>query len=145
LKINIDRSDEYNEIEITIKCRTIDEKLEKVISNIRLYNKSISGKKNGSVYFLDPEDVFYIDTVDERVFIYTKDSMYETSLKLYEIEEQLMGSSIIRVNKSMILNLMKISHITPLLNGRMAAALENGEKVVVTRQYVPAFKRKLGL
>ncbi len=108
MKINIDQSDEYNEIEITIKCRTVDEKLEKLISNIRLYNKSISGKKDGNAYFLDPENALYIDTVDERVFIYTKDCRYETTLKLYEIEEQLMGTSIIRVNKSTILNLMFI-------------------------------------
>lgn len=145
MKINIDRSDEYNEIEITIKCNIVDEKLEKVISHIRLYNKLISGKKDGSVYFLNPEDVLYIDTVDERVFIYTKDCMYETNLKLYEIEEHLMGTSIIRVNKSTILNLMKIDHIAPLLNGRIAASLENGEKFVVSRQYVSAFKTKLGL
>lgn len=144
LKINIEQSSIYSEVEITIKCNSIDERLEKLISNIRLYSSTISGKKDGKIYFLKPEDVLYFDTVDEKVFIYTVDNVYETSLKLYEIEEQFSHTSIIRVSRSTILNLMKIEYVSPLLNGRIEAVLQNGEKVIISRQYVPAFKSKLG-
>jgi len=89
LKINIEQSSLYNEVEITIKCNSIDESLEKLISSLRLYSSTISGKKDDKVYFLRPEDVLYFDTVDEKVFIYTADSIFETSLKLYEIEPAL--------------------------------------------------------
>jgi DNA-binding LytR/AlgR family response regulator len=145
LKINIEESSGYSEVEITIKCASIDENLERLISGIRLFNSSISGKKDGSVYFLKPEEVLYFDTVDERVFIYTSDGVYETNLKLYELEERFSGTSILRIGKSMILNLLKIDHISPLLNGRIQAVLVNGEKVIISRQYVPGFKNKLGL
>ncbi len=144
MKINIDQSSDYNEVEITIKCNNIDERLEKLISSIRLYSSMISGKKGDKVYFLKLEDVLYFDTVDEKVFIYTAASIYETSLKLYEIEERFAGTSIVRVNKATVLNLMKIDHVSSLLNGRLEAVLQNGEKVIISRQYVPAFKAKLG-
>jgi len=144
LKINIEQSSLYNEVEITIKCNSIDESLEKLISSLRLYSSTISGKKDDKVYFLRPEDVLYFDTVDEKVFIYTADSIFETSLKLYEIEERFIGTSIIRVNKSTVLNLIKIDYVSPLLNGRIQAVLQNGEKVIISRQYVSAFKKKLG-
>ncbi|KUO73080.1 MAG: hypothetical protein APF77_20645 [Clostridia bacterium BRH_c25] len=144
MKINIEQSSLYNEVEITIKCNSIDESLEKLISSLRLYSSTISGKKDDKVYFLRPEDVLYFDTVDEKVFIYTADSIFETSLKLYEIEERFIGTSIIRVNKSTVLNLIKIDYVSPLLNGRIQAVLQNGEKVIISRQYVSAFKKKLG-
>jgi len=144
LKINIEQSDVYNEVEITIKCNKIDENLEKLLSSIRIYNSTISGKKEDKIYFLKPEEVLYFDTVDEKVFIYTIDSIYETNLKLYEIEERFSGTSIIRVSKSTVLNLLKIDYVSPLSNGRIEAMLQNGEKVIISRQYVPVFKNKLG-
>lgn len=144
MKINIEQSDVYNEVEITIKCNKIDESLEKLLSSIRLYNSTISGKKDDKIYFLKPEEVLYFDTVDERVFIYTIDNVYETNLKLYEIEERFSGTSIIRVSKSTVLNLFKIDCVSPLSNGRIEAMLQNGEKIIISRQYVPVFKNKLG-
>jgi DNA-binding LytR/AlgR family response regulator len=145
LKINIEQSNAYSEVEITIKCSSVDESLEKLISSIRLYSSTISGKKQDKIYFLKPEDIFYFDTVDDKVFIYTVDSVYETNLKLYELEEYFAGTGIIRVSKSIILNLMKIECVSPLLNGRIETVLQNGEKVIISRQYVPIFKSKLGL
>ncbi|NLV35548.1 MAG: LytTR family transcriptional regulator [Clostridiaceae bacterium] len=145
MKINIEQSNAYSEVEITIKCNSIDESLENLISSIRLYNSTISGKKGDKIYFLKPEDVLYFDTVDEKVFIYTADSVYETNLKLYEIEERFVGTSIIRISKSIVLNLIKIDYVSPLLNGRIEAVLQNGEKVIISRQYVPVFKSKLDL
>lgn len=144
LKINIDQSNDYHEVEITIKCNRIDESLEKLISSIRLYSSTICGKKDDKIYFLRPEDVFYFDTVDEKVFIYTKDSVYETNLKLYEIEDRFKGTSIMRVSKSTVLNLLKIDNVSPFFNGRIEAVLQNGEKVIISRQYVSTFKNKLG-
>lgn len=144
LKISIEQSNAYNEVEITIKCNGIDESLEKLISSIRLYSSTISCKKGDKVYFLKPEDVLYFDTVDEKVFIYTVNDIYETNLKLYEIEERFMGTGIIRVSKSTVLNIIKIEYVSPLLNGRIEAVLQNGEKVIISRQYVAAFKNKLG-
>ena len=144
MKIIIEQSNIYSEVEITIKCSSIDESLEKLISSIRLYSSTISGKKDDKIYFLKPEDVLYFDTVDEKVFIYTADNVYETNLKLYEIEERFSDTSILRVSKSTVLNLIKIDYVSPLLNGRIEAMLQNGEKVIISRQYVPAFKSKLG-
>lgn len=144
LKINIEQSGEFSEVEITIKCSCIDEDLERIISRLRLYGSAVSARKDDKVYFLKPEDILYFDTVDEKVFIYTIDSVYETNLKLYELEERFTGTGIIRVNKSTVLNLMKINYVSPLLNGRIEAVLQNGEKVIISRQYVPLFKKKLG-
>ena len=50
-----------------------------------------------------------------------------------------------RISKSCILNVMTLKNVRALLNGKMEAELENGEKVIVTRHYVETLKQKLGL
>ena len=49
----------------------------------------------------------------------------------------------LRVSKSTLLNLMKVSAIKPALNSRFTAVLQSGEQVVITRKYVPALKKAL--
>ena len=49
----------------------------------------------------------------------------------------------IRVSKSMIVNLMKITSVRPALNGRFSAVLKNGEEIIISRKYVPALKQIL--
>jgi DNA-binding LytR/AlgR family response regulator len=143
LKITIEQLEDFNDVEISIKCHSVDERLENLISTIRLYGSSISGRKDNKTCFLKLEDVLYFDTVDEKVFIYTLDSVYETNLKLYALEERFEGTSIIRVSKSIILNLMKVESVSPLLNGKIEAELQNGEKIIISRQYVSKLRQKL--
>ncbi len=45
----------------------------------------------------------------------------------------------------MVLNLNKIKHLSPAFGGRFEALLENDEKVIISRQYVPGLKERLGL
>ena len=49
-----------------------------------------------------------------------------------------------RCSKSMILNAGKTDYVLPSLSGRFEAALDNGEKVIISRQYVSTLKRLLG-
>ncbi|WMJ89315.1 LytTR family DNA-binding domain-containing protein [Anaerocolumna sp. MB42-C2] len=145
MRINIEQSKDVNETEITIKCQSQTEEVERIISAIQLLNHTITGKAEGKTYFVKLEDILYFDTVDERVFIYTKNKVYETGLRLYEIEEKFADTSVIRVSKSSILNLMKVEQITPLLNGRIKAILQNEESIIISRQYIHNFKKKLGI
>ena len=50
-----------------------------------------------------------------------------------------------RISKSMIVNIEKILHISPALGGRFEAVLENDEKVIISRLYVPILKNKFGV
>ena len=50
-----------------------------------------------------------------------------------------------RCSKAMILNLAKVRSVAPSLNGRFEARLTNGESVIISRQYVPDLKKRLGM
>ena len=66
-------------------------------------------------------------------------------LKLYEIEEWLSGGSFFRNSKSQVVNLKKIKSLCPEFGGRIEAVLENGEILMVSRQYSKSLKERLGL
>ena len=145
MKLLIDQSPDNEEVEVTIKCGLIDPGLEKLIEQIRLYSFSVIAKRDGKTFQIRLGDVFYFESVDNRTFVYTEQEVYECGLKLYELESQVAKANFVRISKSCILNVMTLKNVRALLNGKMEAELENGEKVSVTRHYVETLKQKLGL
>jgi DNA-binding LytR/AlgR family response regulator len=118
-----------------------------VVAQLRLLGKqkTITGKYNGEIYFLDYNDVIYFDTADRKTFIYTIDKVYETALKLYQLEDMLKDTSFMRASKKMILNIKKINSIGHTFSGKMIATLINGEKAEISRMYEPLLREKLGI
>lgn len=145
MKLLIDQSPENQEVEITIKCGIIDEALEELIGQIRLYSFSIAAKKDGRTYTVSLNDIYYFESIDNRTFLYTEREVYECGARLCELEQQLTKTDFVRVGKACILNIKRLKSVRALLNGKMEAELDNGEKVIINRHYVEALKQKLGL
>jgi len=102
------------------------------------------GKTNDKTISLPLSQIYYFDSVDNKTFAYDKNTVYDVNLKLYQLEEKLVNTPFIRVNKSMIVNTRKLKTFKSTINGRMEATLINGEKVKISRSYVPLLKEKLG-
>ena len=145
MKLKIEQSPEIKDEEIIIRCSTVSDRLKSLIEEIRLYTFSVAGTKDGRSYCVGLEDIFYIESVDERIFIYRQNDVLECRLKLYELEEKLSGTNFLRISKSCILNLNHLESVSPQFDGRLEALLENGEKVIINRHYVKAFKEKFGI
>ena len=90
-------------------------------------------------------DIFYVESVDFKTFIYTESTIYQSKLRLYEVEDLLKESDFLRVNRQIILNVNKIYSVSSAGGGRIEAILDNGEKVIVSRQYAPLLKVRFGL
>jgi DNA-binding LytR/AlgR family response regulator len=90
-------------------------------------------------------NVFYAESVDLKTFIYAERIVYRSKLKLYEVEELLNSADFLRVSKQTIVNVRKIRSVASAGEGRFQATLLNDEKVIVSRQYVPALKKRFGL
>jgi DNA-binding LytR/AlgR family response regulator len=109
MKITIEEIKNLTETEIIIKCKERDESVENVISTLRLFDMNVIVKKDDVKYILSPSDIYYFDSVDDKVFCYTNDNVYETTNRLYEIEEIFKNSTFLRVNKNQILNVNMIN------------------------------------
>lgn len=145
VKLIIEEDKRYQETEIRVTCPALTRELEELIAVIRLHTLSFSARKGDQTYLLALDDICYFESVDGRTFAYTADEVYETDLRLYQLEEELARTRFLRVSKSALLNLSHLRSVRPVSNGRMAGALDNGEEIIISRKYVAALKKKLGL
>ena len=145
MKVTILEKKADEEDELIVRCDYLDESLTKLINQFKIGKGKMNFYKDSKIVFLEPEEVLYFESVDDTVFAYTKDSVYETKLKLYQLEEELPASTFFRANKAVIVNLDKIDSLAPVFGGRFEAVLENGYKVVVSRNYLSTLKELLGL
>ena len=98
MKINIYENPEISETEIIINCTTTDESITKIISMLRYLTKKITGMKSPRHLFWKRKKILYIESVDKKTFLYTKNDIYESSLRLYELEDKLAGNDFFRVS-----------------------------------------------
>ena len=145
MKITIETPKEGEEDEIIVRCATLDDRLMKLISSLKTDSFQLTGYVDDKIVKLLPKDVFYFESVDNRVYAYAGKGVYEVHKKLYEIEEEYANTDFLRISKSAIVNVAKIAYIRPLLNGRFEAKLKNDEKIIINRQYVLELKKKLGI
>lgn len=145
IKITIENIPDGIESEIIIRCNEVDESLLQLIYSIKSASKKLVGTTDLQMHIINPKDVFYFESVDNKVFIYCQKNVFESRLKLYEIEKIYENWDFFRASKSIILNITKIDSVKSIFYGRFEALLQNGEKVFISRQYVPVLRKKLGL
>ena len=144
MKIVINENPALLETEVVVNCRQ-DEQILKVIASLRVFDQKVTGTVNGQTFLLSPSEILYIDTVDKKTFLYTEGAVYETPLKLYELEEKLVAEDFFRASKSSIINFGRIKSLRPDFGGRMILTMSNGEQLAVSRQYALTIKTKLGI
>ena len=128
---------------VLIRCRAVTEEVREIEAFVKSRQGSLSGVRDERQYEVAIADLYYIESVDGKTFLYTKDQVYETPYRVYELESLLKANAFLRVSKSTLLNLMKIRAIRPALNGRFSAVLQSGEEVIISRNYVKDLKSAL--
>ena len=126
-----------------IRCHEVTEEVKEIISFVKSRQGQLTGIIEGKQYEIPVTDVYYVEAVDNNVFIYGLSKVYETRQKLYELEGILREKYFLRVSKSLVLNLMKVKAIKPALNGRYSAVLQSGEEIIISRKYVLELKKAL--
>ncbi|MFL0167565.1 LytTR family DNA-binding domain-containing protein [Candidatus Clostridium helianthi] len=148
MKVSINIISSELEEEVIFNVHNVQEKITEAIELLTSSNeviKHLLGRKEEKYYKVNVDEIFYIESIDRKVFIYTKTQTYEISEKLYVLEEQLASMNFIRISKSLLLNIDKIHSFYPKLSGNLEALLTNNEKVIISRRYVANLKNKFGM
>ncbi len=145
MKITINVIESMTDTEVTVSCGKLTADVEKLIAAIRILDRQMTVTKGEEAYILDVDDIVYAETIDRKTFIYTTDDCFESKLKLYEVEEQLCQSGFVRASKSCLIHLKYVRSLRAEVNRRIRVTLENGEQIIVSRQYADELKQKLGV
>lgn len=142
MKIEIIYEDR-EEIQVTIHCKEKSEEVERILQAIDLKSQSIVGTKNNDNYRIMINDIFYFESVDGKVFAYTKEDTYRVSQSLEALEQSADYQSFFRCGKSMIVNMDHIEKFKSTMNNRIIATLSNQEEVVISRHYAKQLRALL--
>ena len=128
---------------VDIRCHEETESVREIADFVRSRQGMLSGTLEGRQYAVAVSEIMYIESVDNRTFIYTESKVYESKQRIYELEDILKPKHYLRVSKAALVNLMKISSVKPALGGRFSAVLSNGEELIISRKYVADLKKTL--
>lgn len=145
VKITINIDEKIQETEIKINCNQLTYEIENLIATLRMLNQQLLVSKENENYLLDVNEISYIEAVDRKTFVYTEEDMYESKLKLYEMEEKLCQCGFIRISKSFLVRLRYIKSIKNDVERKLRLTMKNGEQVIVSRQYAEEIKKRLGV
>ncbi len=143
MKITLNQDSAFAETEVIINCPGVDEDILRLVAMLRVYQKKLVGILDGERRLLDVRDILYIDTADKKTFLYTQGAVYESALRLYELEDALRELAFMRAGLSVIINFRRIQSIRPELGGRLLLTMDNGEQLYVSRQYAGEMNKKL--
>ena len=145
MKIAINIDENIKDTEISISCSRLTPEVEKMIATLRILNQQMMVTQKDETVILDVSKIVYIESVDRKTVVYTKDTVYESKLKLYEVEEELCESGFFRASKSCIVQLRYIKSLKADIDRRIRLTLESGEQIMVSRQYADELKKRLGV
>lgn len=149
MKIRMEVTPGLTEPELVLRCSADDGSSARLLAALQELaareRGKLTGRLDGQTYLLDCAEVLYADSVDGRTFLYTAGAVYETDLRLRELEERLRGRDFFRASKSAVVNFNAIESLRPDLGGRLRLTMRGGDAVYVSRQYAPLLKQWLGL
>ncbi len=145
MKLKITQVSGLDEPEVDIRYTEMDPQLRKAIELLQEDTKAVTVRQENSTRRIRSDEILYFESVDDKTFVYDSSEVYSCDMKLYELEKMFCEHSFVRISKSCILNIDHLDSVRVLMNGKMEVTLQNGEKLVVNRHYVPSFKKKFGL
>ena len=140
IRIIIEENVEIEEEKVIILCKKLSKKLMKAIDLLKSKDTLIV-YKSSAMHKIDVESIYYFESVEKKLFVYTDNEVYESKDKLTAIEQE-MNEDFIRISRTMIVNWQKIESLKPILNGRLEARLDNEERLIISRQYVTELKKR---
>ena len=145
MKINLDIDGKYDDTEVIIRAPHLNNDIERMVAMMRMIDMQIAVRRDGETILLETDKILYVEAVDRKTFVYTSSETYESELKLYELEQELVQRDFLRISKQSIVNLRKIKSLKADINRKIRITLANGEQIVVSRMYSDDLRRKLGL
>ena len=119
MKIRIEIEEAIEEDELVLRCSELNDEiiaLQKKISEAMNSKMQLHVFKQDKEYFLYLDEIIFVETSEQIVAVHTKDQIYETKQRLYELEELLPGN-FMRVSKSTIVKTSKIRAIHKNITG----------------------------
>ncbi len=145
MKVSVDVSAEYKEPHAVIYTDRVTQEIQRMMDFLSGNEGPITALLNEEdLVILKPTEIYMVRVENTETIIYGENKKFRSKKRLYELASQL-GKGFMQISKSTLVNLSYLDSIEPGFSGTMLLKLKNGSKDYVSRTYLPAFKKYLGL
>jgi DNA-binding LytR/AlgR family response regulator len=142
MKIDIKKINEGEE-SVVIRYKDLSPKINKIIDVLNGDDSKLRGKTDEEEVFFSPDDILYLESVDDKVFVYTPDRIMRIEGSLNSFMATVSDECFFRCSKSMIINIGRVEALKSLSSNRIDATMEGGEHIIISRRYASEFRRLL--
>lgn len=147
MKVRIELDEDSTEEEVVIHCRSLTDEvrlIQKMVSSVASSQQNIILYRGDTEYYIAPGDILFFETEGSILNAHTRDHVYQTKYRLYELEE-MYRENFIRVSKSALVNVQEIYSISKntLSTTSVISFAGTHKQVFVSRHYTKQLKEKL--
>ena len=132
---------------VIVEYPEYDQTVDRLISKIKNMSINFTGKTDGKTVSIDISDIYYIENVERKIFLYSKQDVYRYDGNMSDIDSAIVDTYIVRISRTCFMNVSHLKEIMQIKNSHLEALLDNGEKLIVSRKYLKdikkIFRRKL--
>lgn len=144
VEVKIDSA--YEEPKVIVLTSAMTEEVNRLVKKLSEdFPKMLAGIRNDRCELLEQTEIIRIYAASGKVYAVTAKGEYVLRRRLYELEEQLAGSSFVRISNSEMINLKKVEHFDLSFTGTIYVKLSNQTSAYVSRRYVSKIKTMLGI
>lgn len=140
-EIQITKCDEPYAVIFTEK---ITDEVRRVMKYLQNGTDILIGTAQGKSYILKANEIIKASVEHEKTHLYTQNGRYISDKRLYEIGK-ILGKEAVQISKSVIVRIEACKSVEADFGGMMLLSLKDGSKEYISRHYLPAFKRSLGI
>jgi two-component system LytT family response regulator len=109
-----------------------------------VYLERLVLKTNGRIFFLDTDEVDWIEAEGNYVSIHSGEKSYLLRDTISGLELQLDPKKFLRIHRSAIVRIEKIQELQPLFHGDYRVTMRNGTQLTLSRNYRDKLQEALG-
>ena len=132
---------------VIVEYPEYDRSIERLISRIKNIGIGFTGKADGKTVSIDISEIYYIENVERKTFIYSRKDVYSYDGSMSDIDSAIADTDLVRISRTCFMNVSHLKEIMQIKNSHLEAVLDNGEKLIVSRKYLKdikkIFRRKL--
>ncbi len=125
---------------VIIEYPEYDRSAKELVRKITDLNMRFCALDDGKKILIGLSDIYYIENVDRKLFLYTEKEVYRYDSTMSEIEEMTKDTALVRISRTCIMNTDHLREIRQVKNSRLEALLDNEEMLIVSRKYLKDIK-----
>jgi DNA-binding LytR/AlgR family response regulator len=126
---------------VIVEYPEYDPTVDRLITKIRNLSINFTGKADGKNVSIDIDDIYYIENVDRKIFLYSRKDVYRYDGSMSDIDSAINDTDLVRISRTCFMNVSHLREIMQMKNSHLEAVLDNEEKLIVSRKYLKDIKR----